>query len=73
MVAVPWATPVMSPREPTSSEMPTSRGTEELQRTDSVRSCLEESEKIPVAVSGVLLPSCTTGLAGKIRRETRMG
>ena len=60
MEAVPGANPVARP----AVEIEATAGVADAQATWLVRSFVELSENVPVAVNGSVLPSTTLGLAG---------
>ena len=57
---------------PAASIVATS-GSDDVQATEVVRSCVEASEKVPVAVNGCVAPLATVGLAGVTAIEASTG
>src|ERR1700681_2368651 len=53
--------------------MVAAEGTEELQLTEVVRSCVLLSLKVPVAVNGCVVPAAKDGFCGFTWREIRLG
>jgi hypothetical protein len=70
MVLVPAATEVARPFEPVVLLIDATLVLEEFQATVSVRSCVELSENVPVAVNCWVVPLAMLGLAGVIARAT---
>jgi hypothetical protein len=70
IVVEPAATEVASPLEPAKLLMAATAAADELQVTDSVRSCVVLSENVPVALNCCVVPGAMLGLAGVTAMET---
>ncbi len=55
------------------AEMVATEGTEELQLTEVVRSCVVPSLNVPVAVNCCVVPAASNGFCGLTCREIRLG
>src|SRR5688572_12486877 len=72
IVVVPTAAPVARPSEPPAFEIVATPSSEDSQVTDAVRSCVEASVYVPVAVNCRSAPSGTLGSTGVTAIETRV-
>src|ERR1700722_8782395 len=71
IVVLPTAAPLASPCEPLALLTLATLGSLEDQVTCVVRSCVELSEKVPVAVNGRLTPFGMLGVAGVTAIDTK--
>src|SRR4051812_43077813 len=70
MTLVPFATVVILPLLPAALEIVATAGVPEDQATESVRSCLVESEYSPVAVRVTVVPRASDGVGGVMEIES---
>jgi hypothetical protein len=71
IVVEPAAAEVARPSEPAALLMVAAFSAEEYQVTDVVRSCVELSEKVPVAVNCWVVPCAMLGSVGVTDKDTR--
>ena len=70
IIVSPTATVAANPFEPSLLLMVATAGVDELQITESVTSCCEPSEKLPVAVNCSVAPAKTLGFNGVTAIDT---